>query len=121
MKSNRAVAGILLFSCFCGSAFADPWQEREALTRVREQLIRIQKLLDQAQHASEGNRGRLRMEYPSIRNDLQTIEQGIYQYLNTPMEPADIAPLDGGYTDYQRAGKKQLPVDPEEVLRNVQP
>ena len=121
MKLTRAVTGLVLFAFLNGSAVADSWQEREALTRVREQLIRIQKLLDQAQHASEDNRGRLRMEYPSIRNDLQTIEQGIYQYLNTPMEPADITPLDGGYTDYQRAGKKQLPVDPDEVLRNVQP
>ena len=97
MKLIRAALGLALISAVSTSAMADAWQEREILTRVRNQIIRINKLLDQAQQAGADNQSRLRMEYPSIREDLRTIELGIYQYINTPMEPAPIVPLDGGY------------------------
>ncbi len=123
VKLIRAALGLALISAVSTSAMADAWQEREILTRVRNQIIRINKLLDQAQQAGADNQSRLRMEYPSIREDLRTIELGIYQYINTPMEPAPIVPLDGGYTDYQRAQPKSKPTDVEleDELLNVQP
>lgn len=106
MRSFRAsVLLAVLLLPVAQSVTADQWQEREVLSRVREQLIRINKLLDQAQQAGADNHTRLRMEYGPIRHDLQTIEQGILQYLSAPMEPAAIEALDGGYSDYQHASK----------------
>lgn len=107
MKLTKALcwAGVLVLHS--QMVMAEAWQEREILSRVREQLIRVNKLLDEAQHAGANSQSRLRMEYGSIRQDLTTIERGIEQYISTPMEPAAIAPLDGGYTDYQQA--QQLP------------
>ncbi len=100
-------AGVL---ALCSSAaVADAWQEREILSRVREQLIRVNKLLDEAEHAGLNNHSRLRMEYVSIRADLGTVEQGILQYLSAPMDPAAIFPLDGGYTEYQRVPTQPRP------------
>jgi RAQPRD family integrative conjugative element protein len=123
VKLSKAALGFGLACMLSSAAHADAWQEREILTRVRDQLIRINKLLDQAQQAGADNQSRLRMEYPSIREDLRTIELGIFQYINTPMEPAPIIPLDGGYTDYQRASKKLKPADIEleDSLMKVQP
>lgn len=102
---NAAVLLGLLILPAVHPAHADQWQEREVLSRVREQLIRIDKLLSQAEQAGADNGTRLRMEYGPIRHDLMTIEQGILQYVSAPMEPAPIEPLDGGYSDYQHATK----------------
>lgn len=107
LSKSLVLAGLLLLPTM-NAAYADPWQEREVLSRVREQLIRIDKLLNQAQQAGADNQTRLRMEYGPIRQDLRTIEQGIMQYISAPMEPADIEPLDGGYTKYQRATKASV-------------
>lgn len=103
MRLFKASLCLSFFIYSVSNCYADAWQERETLSRVREQLIRINKLLDEAENAGADNPGRLRMEYGSIREDLNTIENGIYQYVNTPMEPAAVVPLSGGYTDYQRA------------------
>jgi Plasmid protein of unknown function (Plasmid_RAQPRD). len=103
VKLFKASLCLSLFIYSVSNCYADAWQERETLSRVREQLIRINKLLNEAENAGAENPGRLRMEYGSIREDLNTIENGIYQYVNTPMEPAAVVPLSGGYTDYQRA------------------
>lgn len=103
MRLFKTVISVGVLALFSTASFADAWQEREILSRVREQLIRVNKLLDEAENAGVNNQSRLRMEYRSIRADLNTVEDGILQYLAAPMDPAAIVPLDGGYTDYQRA------------------
>ncbi|AUZ78155.1 MULTISPECIES: RAQPRD family integrative conjugative element protein [Aeromonas] len=103
MRLFKTVISVGMLALFSTASVADAWQEREILSRVREQLIRVNKLLVEAESAGMNNQSRLRMEYRSIRDDLNTVEDGILQYLSAPMDPAAIVPLDGGYTDYQRA------------------
>lgn len=94
--------GVLLGVALSTPAAADTWQEREALTRFKDQLERSLSLLEQAESASDGQRSRARIAYPNIRADIKKVINGLDIALSKPMMPASVEPLAEDYFSYER-------------------
>ena len=78
-------------------ALADADGEREALARIAHEIEAIQPLISQA--ASQANPdARIRFQYDWLRQDLDQIQRGIQEHINTPRaEPRTFPPLRGDY------------------------
>ena len=78
-------------------ANADADGEREVLARITHELEAIQPLIRQA--ASQANPdARIRFQYDWLRQDLDQIQHGIQDHIDTPRsEPRTFPPLRGDY------------------------
>ncbi len=78
-------------------ANADADGEREALARIAHELETIAPLINQA--ASQANSdARIRFQYDWLRQDLDQIQRGIQNHIDTPRsEPRTFPPLRGDY------------------------
>ncbi len=78
-------------------ANADADDEREALARIAHELETIAPLINQA--ASQANSdARIRFQYDWLRQDLDQIQRGIQNHIDTPRsEPRTFPPLRGDY------------------------
>ena len=76
---------------------ADADGEREALARIAHEIEAIQPLISQA--ASQANPDtRIRFQHDWLRQDLDQIQRGIQDHIDTPRaEPRTFPPLRGDY------------------------
>ncbi|MCB1863578.1 MAG: RAQPRD family integrative conjugative element protein [Gammaproteobacteria bacterium] len=91
----------LLFLGLIGTAlpiqFVNADGERELLARIVHEIEAIEPLIRQA--ASQANPdARIRFQYDWLRQDLDQIQQGIQEHIDTPRaEPRSFPPLRGDY------------------------
>ena len=93
----------LLFLGLIGTALpiqfvnADADGEREVLARIAHEIETIAPLITQA--ASQANPdARIRFQYDWLRQDLDQIQRGIREHLDSPrVEPRTFPPLRGDY------------------------
>ena len=78
-------------------ANADADGEREMLARIAYEIESIKPLIRQA--AAQANPdARIRFQYDWLRQDLDQIQQGIQEHIDTPRaEPRSFPPLRGDY------------------------
>ena len=78
-------------------ANADADGEREMLARITHEIEAIEPLIRQA--ASQANPDtRIRFQYDWLRQDLDQIQRGIQEHIDTPRsEPRTFPPLRGDY------------------------
>ena len=98
MRSIYSLAiGILGALILAQSAIADSDGEREVLARISHELQAIRPLIDQA--ASQSNPdARIRFQFDWLRQDLDQINRGIQEHIDTPRsEPRTFPPLRGDY------------------------
>ncbi len=79
------------------SVYADADGEREALARIAHEIEAIRPLISQA--ASQANPDtRIRFQHDWLRQDLDQIQRGIREHIDTPRsEPRTFPPLRGDY------------------------
>ena len=93
----------LLFLGLIGTALpvqfanADADSEREVLARISHEIKALNPLISQA--ASQSNPdARIRFQYDWLRQDLDQIQRGIQEHIDTPRsEPRTFPPLRGDY------------------------
>jgi RAQPRD family integrative conjugative element protein len=71
--------------------------ERTALHRLHQELIIIQPIIDEAEQNANNKNG-ARVEYDQLRGDIQKIERGVVDILNSQRrEPRSLPLIDGDY------------------------
>lgn len=94
---NRLLTFALLLSILAPATFAQGTDgERAALARLVEELRALAPLVDEA--AAQANPdARYPFLYPRLRQDLQTIERAVDDWLAAPETPRPLAPFHGEY------------------------
>ena len=78
-------------------ANADADGEREVLARIDHEIETIQPLINQAESQANPD-SRIRFKYDWLRQDLDRIQRGIQEHIDTPRaEPRTFSPLRGYY------------------------
>ncbi len=78
-------------------ANADADGEREVLARITHEIEAIQPLINQAESQTNPD-SRIRFKYDWLRQDLDRIQRGIQEHIDTPRaEPRTFSPLRGDY------------------------
>ena len=78
-------------------ANADADGEREVLARIAHEIETIQPLINQAESQANPD-SRIRFKYDWLRQDLDRIQRGIQEHIDTPRaEPRTFLPLRGDY------------------------
>lgn len=76
---------------------ADADGEREVLARIAHEVEAIQPLIRQAESQANPDT-RIRFQYDWLRQDLDQIQRGIQEHIDTPRaEPRTLPPLRGDY------------------------
>ncbi len=92
-----SITPILIIVLFSAPSYAITDQERSVLQRLNTELESITKIIDEAEQAVNFNDRRL-VDYPSLRADLQKIQQGILDAVNAKRrEPRSLPPIEGEY------------------------
>ena len=88
---------ILVIAVLSAPASAITDQERSTLQRMNTELEIITKIIDEAQQAAN-QRDRRQIDYQSLSDDLQEIQQGIFDAINAERrEPRSLPPIEGDY------------------------
>jgi len=96
MHIRRAI--LLILSLFLATAaLADSESERAALSRMIDELDRLEVLVAEAESKANPD-ARIRLRYDWLREDLARVRRGIESHVNAARsEPRSIPPLRGDY------------------------
>jgi len=87
----------LILALLSAPTYAITDQERSILQRLNTELEAITKIIDEAEQAINTHDRRL-VDYQRLRSDLQKIQQGILDTVNSERrEPRSLPPIDGAY------------------------
>lgn len=93
----RIVIGGLLPILYLSPGYGVTDGERTALYRLHHELIIIRPIIDEAEQNANNKTG-TRVEYDQLRGDIQKIERGVVDILNSQQrEPRTLPPIDGDY------------------------
>ena len=88
---------IIIFAALAAPTYAITDQERSVLQRLHVELSTISKIIDEAERAANAD-DRRQVDYQRLRDDLQKIQQGILDAVNSERrEPRLLPPIDGHY------------------------
>lgn len=85
MKALLHTIFLFMVAAPCFAESKDVYLEREALTRLAEQIEHLQPLADYSSQQSDTER-LSRFDYQKLKEDLLTIKMGIEHFLDTPLE-----------------------------------
>jgi RAQPRD family integrative conjugative element protein len=93
----KIVIGSLFAILYLSTGYAVTDGERVVLHRLHQELIIIQPIIDEAEQNANNKTGN-RVEYDQLRGDIQKIERGIVDILNSQRrEPRSLPPIEGDY------------------------
>ncbi|WP_101757284.1 RAQPRD family integrative conjugative element protein [Oceanicoccus sp. KOV_DT_Chl] len=91
------VISSLILALLSAPTYAITDQERSVLQRLNTELGTVTKIIDEAQQAAN-QRDRRQIDYQRLSDDLQKIQQGILDAINSERrEPRSLPPVDGNY------------------------
>lgn len=95
--AHLLIVGLLSTALPMQSAIADADAEREALARIAHELDALDALIRKAESQAEPD-ARIRFRYDWLRQDLESVQQGIQDHIDAPRsEPRTFPPLRGDY------------------------
>ena len=91
------IISALIIALLSAPGYAITDQERSTLQRLNAELEAISEIIDEAEQAVNVHDRRL-VDYQRLRSDLQKIQQGILDTVNSERrEPRSLPPIDGAY------------------------